>query len=237
MSAWPQPMRRFSVRRLSVPLAVLAFLAGTAGAATKTVQIGPGGSLTFSPATVTVAVGDTVEWQWMTGTHTTTRAQGREAWDSGIASAPHTFSHTFTQAGTFPYVCSIHGSLGMTGTVRVQSPSGPTTTVPGPLSCRTIEACRGDLAGGVPTVIAASKGRQRKTARTLERLLRNADRQLVRVTASSGAKRRRALEKSKRTLERLRAAVDRAASKGALGVPTKPIDATIASLLALLSVA
>ena len=97
-----------------VSAGAILFLAGVAASATKTVQVGPGGSLSFSPATVTVNVGDTVEWQWVTGTHTTTRTQGPESWDSGIASAPNAFSHTFTQAGTFPYVCSIHVALGMT---------------------------------------------------------------------------------------------------------------------------
>ena len=31
-----------------------------------------------------------------------------------------TYEHTFTQAGTFPYYCSVHFSLGMTGTITVQ---------------------------------------------------------------------------------------------------------------------
>jgi plastocyanin len=31
-----------------------------------------------------------------------------------------TYSHTFTQAGSFPYFCRPHCSMGMTGTVVVQ---------------------------------------------------------------------------------------------------------------------
>src|SRR5262245_341591 len=95
--------------------AAILLFAAAAMSATKTVQVGPGNSLTFSPSTVTVDVGDTVVWQWMSGPHTTTRSQGPETWDSGTLSAPSTFSHTFTQPGTFPYVCTIHVALGMTG--------------------------------------------------------------------------------------------------------------------------
>jgi plastocyanin len=31
-----------------------------------------------------------------------------------------TYDHTFTTAGTFPYYCSLHSTLGMTGTIIVQ---------------------------------------------------------------------------------------------------------------------
>jgi plastocyanin len=31
-----------------------------------------------------------------------------------------TYEHTFTTAGTFPYYCSVHFMLGMTGTITVQ---------------------------------------------------------------------------------------------------------------------
>jgi plastocyanin len=38
-------------------------------------------------------------------------------WDSGLMSSG-SFSHTFSSTGSFPYFCTIHGSL-MTGTVVV----------------------------------------------------------------------------------------------------------------------
>src|SRR2546428_761070 len=37
-----------------------------------------------------------------------------------LSSNGFTFEHTFTQPGTFPYYCSVHFSLGMTGTITVQ---------------------------------------------------------------------------------------------------------------------
>ena len=94
-----------------------------------TVQVGPGGSMSFvdqqsGTSTTTIHVGDTVQWVWVSGFHSTTSGtcagsctpDGR--WDSGVGSGM-TFSHTFTQAGTFPYFCTTHQSL-MQGTVVVQ---------------------------------------------------------------------------------------------------------------------
>jgi predicted lipoprotein with Yx(FWY)xxD motif len=62
----------------------------------------------FSPASLTVPIGTTVAWTNMDRVaHTVTSDSG--AWaDSGSLAPHHTFSHTFTQAGTFPYHCAIH---------------------------------------------------------------------------------------------------------------------------------
>jgi plastocyanin len=88
-------------------------------AATVTVHVGPGGSMTFSPDQVSIAVGDTVQWVWDTDFHSVTGAN--KDFDSGVNGPPFTFSHTFTRAGSFQYFCVIHG--GMTGTVEVSGTS------------------------------------------------------------------------------------------------------------------
>jgi plastocyanin len=75
----------------------------------------------FNPSSNTVAVGETVTWTWAGGnSHNVT-------WDSGSPAASPTqssgtYQRTFTQAGTYSYHCSIHGSpgAGMHGTVTVQ---------------------------------------------------------------------------------------------------------------------
>ena len=81
--------------------------------------------------------GDTVEWVWNQGFHSTTSVAGMtESWNStAMASAGQTFDHTFTHVGTFAYYCSIHGAdngngtaSGMAGVVRV------TAAVPEPSS-------------------------------------------------------------------------------------------------------
>jgi plastocyanin len=80
----------------------------------------------FSPATVTVNVGDTVTWtnQESGVPHTTT--SDTAVWDSGTLTTGQSFSFTFTQAGTFTYHCTIHPN--MTGTVIVQQAATETAT-------------------------------------------------------------------------------------------------------------
>ncbi len=75
-------------------------------------------------STTTIHAGDTVQWNWLSGTHSTTSgvcALGCVAngfWDSGVASSG-TFQHTFSTTGTFPYFCQVHGNM-MQGVVVVQ---------------------------------------------------------------------------------------------------------------------
>ena len=72
-------------------------------------------ALTFSPATVSIKVGESVTWQNFSGTqHTTTSDQ--LDWDQTVDSGL-SFTHTFTTAGLFPYHCKIHAA--MQGTVVV----------------------------------------------------------------------------------------------------------------------
>jgi len=97
-------------------------------AQTRMVNIGQGGTnfidQVSGTSTSTIHVGDTVMWTWVGSNHSTTSgpcppcsADGR--WDSGINDSGHTFSHTFSQAGTFPYFCMVH-TVDMTGQVIVQ---------------------------------------------------------------------------------------------------------------------
>jgi plastocyanin len=72
-------------------------------------------------STSTITVGTTILWLSLSGTHSTTSGPcppctGDGLWDSGQGF--EAFDHTFNQAGTFPYFCSVHGTS-MTGTVIV----------------------------------------------------------------------------------------------------------------------
>ena len=101
--------------------AVLPLLSSKA--ATFQVQIAPGGALTFSPSSVTIHVGDTVQWTWASSGHSTTSGtpgQPDGMWDSGVQNVGFVFSHTFGTAGTFSYYCTPHGlCCGMVGSVTV----------------------------------------------------------------------------------------------------------------------
>jgi len=107
-------------------------LGGGGGTQTHTVMVGNGGALKFAPADLTIHVGDTVRWVWgssghsvVSGTNGNTDNQFCSPSNTGCDNPPlssngTTYEHTFTQAGTFPYYCSVHFSLGMTGTITVQ---------------------------------------------------------------------------------------------------------------------
>jgi plastocyanin len=122
---------RFLWARTSLILLILGAAPASPGT-TFTVQIAPGGSLVFSPASQTIGVGDTVHWVWAASGHSTTSGNPCTAngtWDSGVQGTGFTFDVTFPTAGTFNYYCSVHCSLGMTGTIIVGPPSTPTPTV------------------------------------------------------------------------------------------------------------
>ena len=98
------------------------------------------GARKFSPANITIAVGDTVQWTVTGSTHTTTSGHPgnqTEFWDSDTLRRDESFSRTFTEAGEFPYFCKIHGRA-MLGTVIVvesmegQPLSSPPTAEPDP---------------------------------------------------------------------------------------------------------
>jgi plastocyanin len=109
---------------------------------TVNVAVGPNGTFSFAPQTVTISAGDTVLWTWMSGPHTVTSGSCSGSTctaDGQFCSVPAgtsqdpatcastgyaqgagaTFSETFTSAGTFPYYCTVHGAI-MTGMVIVQ---------------------------------------------------------------------------------------------------------------------
>jgi len=72
--------------------------------------------MAFSPATVTVGLGQSVIWTFEDPVaHTTTSDQG--FWDSGTKAGGATYARTFTSAGTFAYHCTIHTM--MRGSVKV----------------------------------------------------------------------------------------------------------------------
>ena len=106
-------------------LIILAFILFTTSSAySATVNVSVLG-LTFSPSTVDINEGDTVQWNWIIGIHTITSGASPTAPDVGsLFDVPNdsnniTFSHTYNAAGTYPYFCSPHFSFNMTGTINV----------------------------------------------------------------------------------------------------------------------
>ena len=106
--------------------------------------VGPGGSFTFDPDPVNISVGDTVRWTWGSSGHSVTSGPPCAA-DSQYCSPDDmncdsfilnnqgfVYTHTFSQAGTYSYHCSVHCVLGMTGTVNVSGGCAPSGWSAGP---------------------------------------------------------------------------------------------------------
>ncbi|MBE8523898.1 cupredoxin family copper-binding protein [Amycolatopsis sp. H6(2020)] len=86
----------------------------------------------FSPADLTIAVGDTVTWtNHDTAPHNIVVTDGPEKFTSPTLQTGQTFSHTFTKAGKYSYYCSIHPDMKATVTVTGTAPtSAPPASTP-----------------------------------------------------------------------------------------------------------
>ena len=72
-------------------------------------------NMKFSPATIEIKKGDTVEWKNDDITpHTATSA----TFDSGSIASDAAWRHTFRQAGSFPYACTFHPDMKATVVVK-----------------------------------------------------------------------------------------------------------------------
>jgi plastocyanin len=98
------------------------------GGPTEEVTVGPGGSLVFEPAEITIAPGTTIKWVWESDNHNVVPESQPEGADwQGTEGAPdktydtgHEYSHTFETEGEYEYFCQPHKTAGMVGTITVQ---------------------------------------------------------------------------------------------------------------------
>lgn len=75
----------------------------------------------FSPNIVYAFVGDTIVWNWVDGTHTTTSTAvpvGANTWNVPMTSASTTFQYVVKVAGNYDYLCVPHAP-GMAGQIVV----------------------------------------------------------------------------------------------------------------------
>jgi plastocyanin len=122
-------------------LAIAAFAAVPASGAEVGVSIV---DLSFEPASITVAEGDTVTWtvtKSVGAQHSVTSgkpgvSEAGKAFDSGtegLKDEGQTFQHTFDVAGTYEYFCTVHGAS-MAGVVVVLAPGQSAPAVEPPPS-------------------------------------------------------------------------------------------------------
>lgn len=119
--------------RSSFVAGLLAIFAGSPAFAAVGARVNITDQRVFSPSTVQIRAGQTVEFKNVSrGTHTVTAdpklasdpnnvrlPRGAKAFNSGRLIPGAAFSHTFTEAGTYQYVCLPHESMGMIGQVVV----------------------------------------------------------------------------------------------------------------------
>ena len=74
--------------------------------------------IAFNPSEVSVGVGDTVTWTNNESVAHDVTADSFSSGEPGGMMSGDTFEHTFEEAGTFDYVCTVHP--GMEGTVTVE---------------------------------------------------------------------------------------------------------------------
>lgn len=92
-------------------------------------------NFSFAPATLlTVKVGDTIRWTWVSGNHTTTSLAipaAAAAWDAPIRQNATTFLYKVTVPGIYNYVCTPHApNMAGSFTAMVSGISGASAAAP-----------------------------------------------------------------------------------------------------------
>jgi plastocyanin len=154
-------------RRALAALVLGLCVGGRALSATKIIDVGPEGTLTFrdeesGSTTTTIDAGDSVQWVWKSSGHSTTSDQDAPGWNSQVQDAPFTFTQQFSVAGTFPYHCIPHQAFGMVGKVVVQAAGTATTTTTMPSAkctdAEAVTAARAQVDAQCPCASARSHG-------------------------------------------------------------------------------
>jgi len=79
-------------------------------------------NVSFSPKTFTAQIGDTINFVWVAGTHTTTSTSvpaGALAWNMPSDNTHRSFLYPLKVAGNYAYRCNFHFMMGMVGSFIV----------------------------------------------------------------------------------------------------------------------
>ena len=136
----------------------------SAAASAQTTHMVAVDGITFTPANLSIQVGDTVQWNWVTGFHNVESGVGGV--HDGIfrsgdpVNPPATYSVTFDAAflsanpqpgGAYPYYCVVHEAFGQTGTITVLGAPVPALPLWG------LFATLGGVAGGACLLLRRKK--------------------------------------------------------------------------------
>ncbi|MEO8446034.1 MAG: hypothetical protein ABI528_00985 [bacterium] len=107
-------MKTFHKFVLSLTLLInLIFITTDSNSTTINVAVS---NFTFNPLTFTIAVGDTIKWNWVNGNHTTTcdgspftgRPAGAPGWNSAINTTLNSYKYIVSAPGLYSYKCIFH---------------------------------------------------------------------------------------------------------------------------------
>ncbi len=109
-------MIRKATIRLSLLFLGLIFFSSSSFCTNFSVDVA---NFSFSPSSINVLVGDTITWNWVSGTHTTTcngtagtsLPPGATPWDAPINSTTTSFSYVIEIVGDYNFVCLFHPSM------------------------------------------------------------------------------------------------------------------------------
>ncbi len=109
-------MIRKTTIRLSVIFLGFLIFSSSSFCTSHTVEVA---NFSFSPSMINAMVGDTITWNWVSGTHTTTcngtsgtsLPPGATPWDEPINSVSTTYSYVIEIDGEYDFVCLFHPSM------------------------------------------------------------------------------------------------------------------------------
>ena len=144
-------------------ITLCALVVSTTSAAAQTTHQVDLSGISFSPAHITIAEGDTVLWNWVSGMHNVASDQG--LFTSGIPVVPpFTYSLTFDAAmmaaapangNVYAYHCDPHFAFGMVGSVTVTT-TKPVLTITNFLAGQTCAMTVTNATPGAPLGFAYS---------------------------------------------------------------------------------
>lgn len=120
-------MKKSMSTKLTGLLLVLLMISISTGATKWIVNVQ---NFAFNPDNLpAVVLGDTIRWQWISGSHTTTTTApnippGASVWNSAINSTVQFFEYVPALTGNYYYWCTPHLGMGMDATFTVSAPPG-----------------------------------------------------------------------------------------------------------------
>jgi plastocyanin len=158
---------------LALVVALLVPASPALAADTTIAAAGPDAEPIWSPSDVTVDIGDTVTWTFSaTVAHNLTPTSSNWTFSSPTGTGQAPASHTFTAAGTYTFVCTIHPDS-MMGSVTVGNAPPPPPPRPGSLPLHNDQS--------PPTVLELTDSRRPKLSRVRVRRIAGGARVRVHV--------------------------------------------------------